>query len=574
MNDERGSVNMKAVIVFCSNKILFWHADNQIKEYIPCFASQSNDNFECSDDSILQTFLPFLASYDVYDEARNTYELISLENGLAFTCHQFDLCKDILYMVITDVSGDSPEKEYFVQRELHILYQLSLAVHGLIPRSNVESDELRWISINEMLQFWLLIISKEQGLLFHSIERLLVNDTLSAACINILEYVMTSFKTAGIKGASHSFLIVKEKLLALWSSPHVSQLSSEDILLLILAGKYMFGGHLEHSENEQCWKKLTLFLQKGTLAHKLYACKIFPSMYLLVLATDCYLDAGLSLVQLARFCDSDDKSSPKISSKDLGKMLKTTMEQLKLVKVSDTLSAACKEFTEDVYSINCKQLTVRIYKLFRTIFHTNHNDHVPSNLSHIQSYVREELIDYEKFIEYKSFNNMDMNVFSKYRAKGLLHFIFINRDSDQMISPSFTDDSLSSRRKSKMQLKELIWSQLPVLRAKLGSGYHNVMMKYEKYYISYFLCFEDPMGNFIELANRKSNVALPVTGHEFFWQWLYDNTNGSLPDVHGYELMCIHSANTPPSLICTHARELAKKLWELTNPCNSLIGVM
>ncbi|KFM82129.1 Hermansky-Pudlak syndrome 1 protein-like protein, partial [Stegodyphus mimosarum] len=79
--------------------------------------------------------------------------------------------------------------------------------------------------------------------LIEAIERLIINQEITAMCINLLQEILEKIRHTQKDGAySHAFALVDTKLLALYSSRNSCQLSKETLLLLILIVQVLKNG--------------------------------------------------------------------------------------------------------------------------------------------------------------------------------------------------------------------------------------------------------------------------------------------------------------------------------------------
>ncbi|CAH1785067.1 unnamed protein product [Owenia fusiformis] len=237
---------MKGVIVFSQENVdvLFLWTDDPFRLHINKQAA-SKGMIETSqiegaiDPNILvQLMLPLVASQiSMINHLKNPYSSIRLENGITFILKQFE---DQIYI---GVNGDDDEDETMMHRKLLVFHRLVTFLYGpdtaAIHPDHSNERLCRWNFLSDLLETWIRLAEEEQCFLVEAIERLHVNASLNAKCIELLETVVTQAKTMD-RQVQHALLLVNCKLLALYSIRNSSELQAADILLKILLVQQMF----------------------------------------------------------------------------------------------------------------------------------------------------------------------------------------------------------------------------------------------------------------------------------------------------------------------------------------------
>ncbi|ELT94155.1 hypothetical protein CAPTEDRAFT_214131 [Capitella teleta] len=162
---------------------------------------------------------------------------------------------------------------------------------------------------------------------------------------------------------------------------------------------------------------------------------------------------------------------------------------------------------------------------------------------------------------------------------GLVHFIYIDRNADQMTAPSINigaegdDEENDMGRTLKKKLKafvraEHVWKSVEKAQMKLKDGYTAMTARDGEYFVSYFLWFEDPMGNQLAVKEPFKGYSSTIPGilsGNFYKRLVHDCFRGSSSlarPIHCYELLCVHVGLVPSQHVFNHCQRLAAMLWE------------
>lgn len=165
---------------------------------------------------------------------------------------------------------------------------------------------------------------------------------------------------------------------------------------------------------------------------------------------------------------------------------------------------------------------------------------------------------------------------------GLVHFIYINRNIDQLVAPTINvhdDSSFSYELPIYVIVKQRIWDMWQYMETMLGHGYTALIVRHGDFTYSYFLWFEDVLSKpLIPTKSVKEIIGVTPTGilsstfYKDVIHYLFPNEpEGS---VHCYELFCMHIGVVNNHFVSTSAQKLARLLWEASGEVNAPINLL
>ncbi|XP_071033343.1 BLOC-3 complex member HPS1 isoform X2 [Parasteatoda tepidariorum] len=235
---------MKGILLFDNlNDVAFYDIDVELSQHIQKLGIKDglietfsvNEEKRIDKNVLMQLFSPLIASYKVMQgQFGNKYRYVESEDGLLLV---FD---EVLNYVAVSICHEE-EKLEEVQKELSLFLIVVEMLFGptlhLLKGENIPLNES--ISRSELivliLNKWRVLKSEQQIYLVEAVERLIINQDITAMCINLLQVVLEKVRQTHKDGTYlHAFVLVDTKLLALYSSRNSGHLSKEILLFLIL----------------------------------------------------------------------------------------------------------------------------------------------------------------------------------------------------------------------------------------------------------------------------------------------------------------------------------------------------
>ncbi|XP_024153831.1 Hermansky-Pudlak syndrome 1 protein isoform X2 [Oryzias melastigma] len=232
-------------------------------------------------------------------------------------------------------------------------------------------------------------------------------------------------------------------------------------------------------------------------------------------------------------------------------------------------------FNKDLIPL-CKSMKTQLCSLYRQRFLTESGSAdgprclSPALQERAQTMVQEKLMDWKDFLLVKSKRNITMVSYLE-EFPGLVHFIWVDRSSGQIIAPSL---SITERTTSELgkgpvahYIKSKVWGLVRTTRQYLRKGYSTVTLRDGDFYFCYFLWFENENGYRLEAGDipilPDDSLPIGMLGYDYYRKLLrYYGKNHQGEAVKCYELLTVHLGVIPTEIILQHCRQLASKLWE------------
>lgn len=164
---------------------------------------------------------------------------------------------------------------------------------------------------------------------------------------------------------------------------------------------------------------------------------------------------------------------------------------------------------------------------------------------------------------------------------GLVHFIYVDRSSDQVTAPSINTTPSKIRDTSDpcYVIKQKIWDMWVYIHSYLLLGHTFIAVRDGDFLFTYCLWFEDSSGNPVVL-----HCPLPVLHGSpppgiLSTSFYKDLTRRCFPSapanaVRCYELMCVHVGLVPVQFATKHIRSLASALFQTSLGANYPISLI
>ncbi|KAH9518484.1 hybrid polyketide synthetase [Bulinus truncatus] len=223
----------------------------------------------------------------------------------------------------------------------------------------------------------------------------------------------------------------------------------------------------------------------------------------------------------------------------------------------------------------------KLKELFSHLFLTpvQYSPQLIQALSQVSMGIGRDLLDYREYLNVKAQRNLTMTSYID-EFPGLIHFIFVDRLFHQMSAPSLNISMNSSVNiDATSYLKDKIWRMYQNIMCKLTEGYTTVLLHDGDFYFSYFLWFEDYMGNPIpvqESFKPSSKMSYPgiLSGSFYRILQLHCFPHAIQNSVHCFEMFLVHLGTVHPEYISAHCKRLAHKMWEMSGEAYSSVSLL
>lgn len=554
---------------------------------------------------LLQIFSPIISSQRImHCQFDNAYASFQCENGFNLT---FGELLGFTFLKIGQVEIEQ------LMRQLGVAMTLTRYCYGANlfgSQAGAMQQELLTQCINcYESQLWQEDQQEQQAYLLEALPKLLINAELKRTVHVTLDALLEQLRQTGGQQRTHALLLVSNKLVALNSTRQALPLAPADLLFLAILSRAL--------QSQRSQRAVAVFLQgvthdvnSGCVPCIVHLSRLHGHQVLLQLIeyghmplTSSIYDTFFVLQKIVAVQQQGDADALKPAYESLESFVSQTLTALKrhLKQKHDDLESCVKKFTARWE--NLRKMYVEFFKSYERELLVRIESNLPAfveelkqlftlslascdiasnqqldQLAESASVVEAKLLEFAEFLAVKAARNISIDAYLE-DFPGLVHFMYINRSSGQMLAPDLRQGQPQLLPKSKL------WHMVEFTRNYLKKGQTTVMWKDRTFHYSYFLWFEDLSGGILKCSfdlqqhflstgfgngNGNGNGAyksppepgcLPMDYYSELAELCFPKLAGG--KVRVYELYCIHLGLVTATCAVEHARRLVATISDV-----------
>lgn len=546
---------------------------------------------------LLQIFSPIISSQRImHCQFDNAYSSFQCENGFNLV---FGELLGFSFLKIGQIEIEQ------LMRQLGVSMTLTKYCYGANlfgPQAGVMQQELLTQCLNcYESQLW----QEEQAYLLEAMPKLLINPELKRTVHLTLDAALEQLRQTGGQQRAHALLLVSHKLVALNSTRLALPLAPADLLFLAILARAL--------QSQKSQRAVAVFLQgishdvnSGCVPTIVHISRLHSHQVLLQLIeyghmplTSSIYDTFFVLQKIVAVQQQGDADALKPAYESLESFVSQTLTALKrhLKQKHEEMDTCVKKFTArwenlrkmylEFFKSYEREMLVRIESNLpafvdelRQLFTLSlaccdsTGNHQLDQLADSAAVVEAKLLEFAEFLVVKAARNISIDAYLE-DFPGLVHFMYVNRSTGQMLAPDL--------RQSNPQLvpKTKLWNMVDFTRSYLKKGQTTVMWKDRTFHYSYFLWFEDLSGSILKCSfdlqqhflstgfgagsSGQKNPAEPGALPMDYYSELAELCFPKLAPgkVRVYELYCIHLGLVTATCAVEHSRRLVATISDV-----------